>query len=148
MGTAAQIAFDETAEVFSPAASRNHFQLLTDLTAQAARDIDLSALIDGFVDSVARAFSCDCACIALLDLEDSRAFRQSLVQYPHDDRPVQQLPIISKEETQRLSKIVERAQTVSFAGVESAAHRCRWSEGLHDTVPFPVSQSGSRVGCV
>jgi hypothetical protein len=96
MRTAAQIAFDETAEFFSSAASRNHFQLLTDVTAQAARDIDLSALIEGFVDSVALAFRCDCACIALLDPEDSRAFRQFLVQYPHDDRRVQQLPIISK----------------------------------------------------
>jgi formate hydrogenlyase transcriptional activator len=146
MGTAAQIAFDETAEVFSPAASRNHFQLLTDLTAQAARDIDLSALIDGFVDSVARAFSCDCACIALLDLEDSRAFRQSLVQYPHDDRPVQQLPIISKEETQRLSKIVERAQTVSFAGVESAAHAVAGLKGFMTQCHFPLVNRGRGLG--
>jgi hypothetical protein len=50
MNTGAQIAFEETAEFFSPMASRNHFQLLTDLTAQAARDVEFSTLIEGFVD--------------------------------------------------------------------------------------------------
>jgi transcriptional regulator with GAF, ATPase, and Fis domain len=96
MNTAAQLAFEETAEFFSPMASRNHFQLLTDLTAQAARDVEFSTLIEGFVDSVARAFRCDCVSIALLDPEDPRAFREFLVQYAHDDRRVQQPPIISK----------------------------------------------------
>jgi formate hydrogenlyase transcriptional activator len=146
MSTAAQIAFDETAEFFSPAASRNHFQLLTDLTAQAASDVDLSALIKGFVDSVARAFRCDCVCIALLDPEDSRAFREFLVQYPHDDRRVQQPPIISKEETQRLSKIVEQVQTASFAGVESAAHAVAGVKGFKTQCHFPLVNRGRALG--
>ena len=96
MSSATQIAFDKTAEFFWLAGSRNHLQLLTDLTAQAARDIDLRALIEGFVDSVALAFRCDCACFALVDPEDPRAFREFLVQYAHDERRVQQPPIISK----------------------------------------------------
>jgi formate hydrogenlyase transcriptional activator len=146
MSTAAQTAFDETAEFFSPAASRNHFQLLTDLTAQAARDVDLSALIKGFVDSVARAFRCDCACIALTDPEDSGAFREFLVQYPHDDHRVQQPPIISKEETQRLSKIVEQVQTASFAGVESAAHAVAGVKGFKTQCHFPLVNRGRALG--
>src|SRR5438270_10254830 len=119
MSTAPQIAFDETAEFFLPAASRNHFRLLTALTAQAARDVDVRALIEGFVDSVGRAFRCDCAYIALLDPEDSRAFREFALHYPHRDRRVQQLPIISREEALRLSKIVELGGPVCFAGLES-----------------------------
>ena len=47
------------AYALQPAASRNHFQLLTTLTAQAAMDVDLSALVKGFADSIARAFGCD-----------------------------------------------------------------------------------------
>lgn len=146
MSTALQIAFDETAEFFSPAASRNYFQLLTALTAQAARDVDLSALIDGFVDSVSRAFRCDCAYIALLDPEDSRAFREFVVQYSHHDRRVQQLPIISKEETQRLSKIVEQARTVSFAGVESASHAVAGLKGFKTQCHFPLVSRGRALG--
>ena len=146
MSTAPQIAFDETAELFSPVASRNHFQLLADLIAHAAKDIDLSALIEGFVDSVALAFRCDCACIALLDSEDSHAFRQFLVQHPHDERRVEQLPIISKEETQRLSAIVERAQTVSFAGVESASRAVAGLKGFKTQCHFPLVNRGRGLG--
>src|SRR5689334_19496639 len=83
VSTAPEIAFDRTAEFFSLAASHNHFQLLTALTEQASRDVDLSALIEGFVESVGRALRCDCACIALLDPEDSRVFREFLVHDPH-----------------------------------------------------------------
>lgn len=134
------------ADDLQPAASRNHFQLLAALTAQAARDVDLSALIKGFLDSVARAFRCDCVCIALLDPEDSGAFREFLVQYPHDDCRVQQPPIISKEEAQRLSTIVERAQTISFAGVESAAHDVAGVKGFKTQCHFPLVNRGRRLG--
>ena len=145
MSTAPQITFGETAGFFSPAASRNHFQLLTALTAQAAKDIDLCALIEGFVDSVGRAFRCDCACIALLDPEDSRAFREFVFQYPHQDRRVQQ-SIISKEEAQRLSKILELARTVSLAGVESVSHAVAGLNGFKTQYHFPLVNRGSALG--
>jgi formate hydrogenlyase transcriptional activator len=146
MSTARQIAFDETAELFSPAASPNHLQLLTALTAQAARDVDLSTLIEGFVDSVGRAFRCDCACIALLDPEDSRAFREFMVQYPHHGRQIQQPSIISKEEAQRLSKIVELARPVSFAGVGSASHAVPGLKDFKTQCHFPLVNRGSTLG--
>src|SRR5690242_20087465 len=98
MSTAPQIAFDETDGFLSPEVSRKHFQLLTALTAQASRNVELRALIEGFIDSIGPAFHCDCAYIALLDPEDSHAFREFAIQYAHRNRRVQQLPLISGEE--------------------------------------------------
>ena len=134
------------AYALQPAASRDHFQLLAALTAQAARHIDVRALIEGFLGSVALVFRCDCACFALVDPEDPRAFRQFLVQYPHDDGRVQQLSIISKEETQRLWTLVERAQTVSFAGLESASRAVAGLKGFKTQCHFPLVNRGRGLG--
>jgi hypothetical protein len=73
MGTAPQTAFDQSAELLWAAASRKHFQLLTALTAEAAKNVDFRALIQGFVDSIGHACHCDCACIAVLDPEGAVA---------------------------------------------------------------------------
>jgi formate hydrogenlyase transcriptional activator len=146
MSTAPQIAFDETAGFFSPAASRNHFQLLAALTAQAARHVDLSALIEGFVDSVGRAFRCDCACIALLDPEDSQTFREFALQYPHRDRRIQQLPLISREEARWLSRVVELGQSVSFVGAESESRSVAGVTGFKAQCHLPLVNRGRGFG--
>src|SRR5438270_4389373 len=115
MSTAAQVAFDETAEYMSPEVSCKHVQLLATLMAQATRNVEFRTLIEGFVDPIGRAMHCDCAYIALLDPEDSQTFREFALQYPNRNR-VQQLPVISREEGQRLSRVVELGQSVTFVG--------------------------------
>jgi transcriptional regulator with GAF, ATPase, and Fis domain len=96
MSTAPQIAFDESDQFVSSGVSPKHFQLLTALTSQATKKVKFRALIESFVDSIGHALHCDCAYIALLDPEDSQAFRESSLQYPHRDRRIQQLPLISR----------------------------------------------------
>jgi transcriptional regulator with GAF, ATPase, and Fis domain len=122
MSTAPQIAFDEAAEFESPELFCKHLQLVTALTAQASGNADLCALIEGLVDSISRAIRCDCAYIALLDPEDSLTFREFALQYLNRNRRVQQLPVISTEEGQRLLRVVELGQSVTFVGPESESH--------------------------
>jgi formate hydrogenlyase transcriptional activator len=146
MSTAAQVAFDETAEFVSPEVSREHFQLLTALAAQTSRNIELRALIEGFIDCIGRAFCCDCACIALLDPEDSRTFREWALQYPHRDRRVQQLPIISGEEAPSLSRVVKLGRSVNFVGPESAARSVAGLTGFKAQFHFPSVNRGHGFG--
>ncbi len=138
MSTAPQIAFDKTAEFVSPELSRKHLQLVTALTAQASRNVELHALIEGFIDAIGRALHCDCAYIALLDSKDSQTFREFALQYPHTDRRGQQLPLISREEGQRLSQVVEVGQSVTFVGPESESRSIAGLTGFKAQCHFPL----------
>ena len=145
MSTAPQIAFDETAEFVSPEVSRKHFQLLTALTAQANRNVDLRALIEGFTESIGRAFRSDCAYIALLDPENRHAFREFALQYPHRTRR-QQLPLISREEALSLSRVVELGGSVNFAGPESESRAVAGLTGFKAQCHFPLVNRGRGLG--
>jgi formate hydrogenlyase transcriptional activator len=146
MSTAPQIAFDKTAEFVSPEVSRKHVQLLTALTAQATRDVELRALIEGFIASIGRAFRCDCAYIALLDPEDSAAFREFALQYPNRDHRVQQLPIISREEALSLSRVVELGRSINFVGRESESRSVAGLTGFKAQYHFPLVNRGRGLG--
>src|SRR6202030_2858144 len=75
MSTAPQIAFDKNDPFLSSGVPPNYFQLFATLTSQAtSSEVEFRTLIEGFVDSIARARQCDCAYIALLDPEDSQTF--------------------------------------------------------------------------
>jgi formate hydrogenlyase transcriptional activator len=144
---------DELAEVFDygdglvpPGVSRKRFQLLTALTAQATRNVECRALIDGFVDSVGRAFHCDCTYIALLDPEDPHAFREFALQYPHRNRPVQQLPLISGEEALSLSRVVELGRSSNFVGAESESRSVAGLTGFKAQYHFPLVNRGRKWG--
>src|SRR5277367_4352092 len=71
MSNAAQAAFDETVDLASSELSFQRVQLLTALTTQASRNVELCALIKGFADSIGCAVHSDCTFIALVDSEDS-----------------------------------------------------------------------------
>jgi len=146
MSTAPQMAFDETAKFVSPEVSRKHFQLLTALTAQTSRNVELRALIEGFIDSIGRAFRCDCAYIALLHPEDSGAFSEFGLHYPHRDRRVQQLPIISREEALSLSRVVELGRSANFVGPESASRSVAGLTGFKAQFHFPLVNRGHGFG--
>jgi formate hydrogenlyase transcriptional activator len=138
MSTAAQVAFDETDGFVLGELSRKRFQLLAALTAQATGNIELRPLIEDFVDSIARAIHCDCAYIALLDPEDSQSFREFVLQYPHRNRRVQQLPLISGEEGQRPSRVVELGQSVTFVGPESESRSIAGLTGFKAQCHLPL----------
>jgi formate hydrogenlyase transcriptional activator len=146
MKTAAQVAFDETDEYVSPEASCKHVQLLATLMAQATSDVELRILIEGFIDSIGLAFRCDCACIALLDPEDSRAFREFALQYPHRGRRVQQLPLISRDEARWLSQVVELRRSVKFVGPESESRSVAGLKGFKAQCHFPLVNRGRGFG--
>ena len=146
MRTAAQFAFDETDGYVSSEVSCKHVQLLATLMAQATRDVELRTLIEGFIDSIGIAFRCDCACIALLDPEDPRAFREFALQYPHGGPRVQQLPLISREEGQRLSRVVERGQSVTFVGPESESLSVAGLKGFKAQCHFPLVNQDRGLG--
>jgi formate hydrogenlyase transcriptional activator len=146
MSTAPLIAIDDTAEFVSPEVSRKYFQLLTALTGQATRNVELRALIDGFIDSIGRAFRCDCAYIALLDPEDSRAFREFALQYPHRDHRLQQLPIISREEALSLSRVVGLGRSINFVGLESESRPVAGLTGFKVQCHFPLVSRGRGLG--
>jgi formate hydrogenlyase transcriptional activator len=146
MSTAAQVAFDETAEYVSPEVSCKHVQLLATLMAQATRNVEFRTLIEGFVDSIGRAMHCDCAYIALLDPEDSQTFREFALQYPNRNRRVQQLPVISREEGQRLSRVVELGQSVTFVGPESESRSIAGLTGFKAQCHFPLVAQDRGLG--
>jgi formate hydrogenlyase transcriptional activator len=146
MSTAAQVAFDETAEFVSSELSCKNVQLLTTLTAQATRDVELGTLIEGFIDSIGLAFRCDCACIALLDPEDPRAFREFALHYPNRGRRVQQLFPISSEEGQWLSRVVELCRCVNFVGSESESRSIAGLTGFKAQCHFPLVTQDRGLG--
>jgi formate hydrogenlyase transcriptional activator len=146
MSTAPQIAFDETAELVSPEVSRKQLQLLTALTAQATRNIEVRALIEGFIDSIGRAFRCDCAYIALLDPEDSHGFREFALQYPHRNRRVQQLPLISRGEALSLSRVVKLGRSVNFVSPESESRSVAGLTGFKAQRHVPLVNRGRGLG--
>jgi formate hydrogenlyase transcriptional activator len=146
MSTAPQMVFDGTDEFVSPEISHKHLQLLTALTAQASRNIELRTLMEGFIDSIGRALPCDCAYIALLDPEDSQTFREFALQYPHRDRRVQQLPLISREEARWLSQVVERGQSVSLVGAESESRSVAGLKGFQAQCHLPLVNRGRGLG--
>jgi formate hydrogenlyase transcriptional activator len=146
MSTAPQVAFDETAEFVSPAVSWRQFQLLTALSAQATSKVEVRTLIEGFVDSIGLAFRCDCAYIALLDPEDSQTFREFALQYPHRNHRVQELPLISREEGQRLWRVVELGQSVSLVGAESESRSVAGLTGFKAQCHFPLFAQDRGLG--
>jgi formate hydrogenlyase transcriptional activator len=146
MSTAPQVAFDESDEFVSSGVSPKHFQLLTALTSQAAKKVEFRALIETFIDSIGHALHCDCAYIALLDSEDSQTFREFAVQYPHRDRRIQQLPLISREEARWLSRVVELGQSVSFVGAESESRSVAGVTGFKAQCHLPLVNRGRGFG--
>jgi formate hydrogenlyase transcriptional activator len=146
MSTAAQVAFDETDEYVSREVSCKHVQLLATLMAQATKDVELRTLIEGFVDCIGLAFRSDCACIALLDPEDPRDFREFALQYPNRGRRVQQLPLISREEAQWLSRIVELCRCVKFVGSESEFRSIAGLTGFKAQCHFPLVTQDRGLG--
>jgi formate hydrogenlyase transcriptional activator len=146
MSTAAQVAFDETAEFLSSELSCKHVQLLATLMAQATRNVEVRALIEGFIDSIGHVVHCDCAYIALLDPEDSQSVREFAFQYPNRNRCVQQLPLISREEGQRLSRVVELGQSVTFAGPESGCRSIADLTGFKAQYHFPLVTQDRGLG--
>ncbi len=146
MTNAAQVAFDETAEFVSSELSCKHVQLLTALTAQASRNVDLYARIEGLVDSIGRGIHCDCAYIALVDSEDPQSFRELAFRYANRSHLVQQSPIISREEGLWLSQIVELGQSVTFVGHESESRSIAGLTGFKAQCHFPLVTQGRGLG--
>jgi formate hydrogenlyase transcriptional activator len=146
MSTAPQIAFEEGDELVSSGVSAKHFQLLTALTSQAAKKVEFRAFIESFVAFIGHALHCDCAYIALLDSEDSQAFREFALQYPHRDRQVQQLPLTSREEARWLSRVVELGQSVSFVGAESESRSVAGVTGFKAQCHLPLVNRGRGFG--
>jgi formate hydrogenlyase transcriptional activator len=146
MSTAPQIAFDESDEFVSPGITPKHFQLLTALNSQATNKVEFRALIEGFADSIACAFRCECAYIALLDPEDSQTFREFGLQYPHRDHRVQQLPLISRDEAVWLSQVVELGRSVKFVGSESESRSVAGLKGFKAQYHFPLANQGRGLG--
>jgi formate hydrogenlyase transcriptional activator len=146
MSTAPQMALDKKDEFVSSGVPPKYFQLLATLTSQATSSgVEFRALIQGFVDSIGRAIHCDCAYIALLDSEDSQTFREFALQYPNRNR-VQQLPLISREEGQRLSRVVELGQSVSLFGTESEALSVVGVTGFKAQCHLPLVNRGRGLG--
>jgi formate hydrogenlyase transcriptional activator len=146
MSTASQMAFDKPADFVSREVSRKHFELLTALTAHASRNIELRALIDGFVDSIGRAFRCEYTYIALLDPEGSRTFREFAIHYLKHDRRAQQLPTISGEAARWLFRVVELGRSVNFVGPESESRSVAGSTGFKAQCHFPLVNRGRGLG--
>jgi formate hydrogenlyase transcriptional activator len=146
MSTAPQVAFEESVEFVLSGVSPKHFQLLTALTSQAAKKVEFRAFIESFVDFIGHALHCDCAYIALLDLEDSQTFREFALQYPHRDRQVQQLPLTSREEARWLSRVVELGQSVSFVGAESESRSVAGVTGFKAQCHLPLVNRGRGFG--
>jgi formate hydrogenlyase transcriptional activator len=122
------VAFDKNDQFVSCGMPPKYFQLLTTLTSQVtSSEIEFRTRIQSFVDSIGSAIHCDCACIALLDPEDSQTLCEFVRQSPNRNRRVQPLPIISREERLWLSRVVELAESVTFVGAES---ECRSLAGL------------------
>jgi formate hydrogenlyase transcriptional activator len=146
MSAAPQLAFDKSDEFLSPVVSPKHFQLLTAVASQATKKVEFSALIQGFVDSIGRAMHYDCAYIALLDPEDSQTFREFALQYADRNRRVQQLPLICREEGQRLSRVVELGQSVTFGGPESESRSVVGVTGFKAQCHLPLVNRDRGLG--
>ena len=138
MSIAPQIAFHESEAFVSPGVSPKHLQLLTTLTLQATQKVEFRALIEGFLDSISRAIHCDCAYVALLDPEDSQNIREFLLPYSNGNRRVQQLPLVSREEGQRLWRVIELGQSVTFVGPESESRSIAGLTGFKAQHHFPL----------
>jgi formate hydrogenlyase transcriptional activator len=145
MSTAPQIAFDED-DAFVTPVSPKHFQLLTALISQATKKVEFRALIEGFVNSIGHALHCDCAYIALLDPEDSQAFREFMLQYPHRKRRMDQLPLISREEARWLSRVVELGRSIHFVGSESESRSVAGVTGFKAQCHLPLVNRGPGLG--
>jgi formate hydrogenlyase transcriptional activator len=146
MSTAPQVAFDESDDLLSRVVSPKHFQLLTAVASQATKKVEFSALIQGFVALIGRAMHYDCAYIALLDPEDSQTFREFALQYADRNRRVQQLPLICREEGQRLSRVVELGQSVTFVGPESESRSVAGLTGFKAQCQLPLVNRGRGLG--
>jgi formate hydrogenlyase transcriptional activator len=146
MSTAAQIAFDPNDQFVLSGMSSKYFQLFATLTAQAITGVEFRTLIEGLVDSIGRGIDCDCAYLALLDPEDSQRFREFALQYPYRDHRIQQLPLISREEGQRLSRVVELGQSVTFIGPESESRSIAGLRGFKTQCHFPLLAQGRGLG--
>jgi formate hydrogenlyase transcriptional activator len=146
MSTAPQVAFEKDCGFLLPAVSPEHFQLLTAVTSQATRKVELRALVEGLIDSIGRAMRCDCAYIALLDREDSHTFREFALHYPNRNRRVQPLPVISREEGQRLSRVVELGQSVTFVSPESESRSIAGLTNFKAQYHFPLVAQDRELG--
>ena len=146
MSAAPQISFDDIAEFGPPEVSRKYFQLLTALTAQATRNVGLRTLIEGFITTIGHALGCDCAYMALVDPENSRALREFAVQFPHGDCRVQQLPIISREEALSLSRVVELGGSIHLVGPESESRPVADMTGFKTQCHSPMVSRGRGLG--
>jgi formate hydrogenlyase transcriptional activator len=146
MSTAPQLAFEHNDQFVSSGVPPKYFQLFVTLTSQATRGVEFRALIKGFVDSIGHALHCDCAYIALLDSEDSRTFQEFALQYPHRDRRIQQLPLISRDEALWLSQVVELEQSVSFVGAESESRSVAGVTGFKAQCHLPLVNRGRGFG--
>jgi transcriptional regulator with GAF, ATPase, and Fis domain len=146
MSTAAQIAFDPNDQFVLSGMSSKYFQLFATLTAQAITGVEFRTLIEGLVDSIGRGIDCDCAYLALLDPEDSQRFREFALQYLYRDHRIQQLPLISREEGQRLSRVVELGQSVTFVGPESESRSIAGLRGFKAQCHFPLLAQGRGLG--
>jgi formate hydrogenlyase transcriptional activator len=143
ISTALQIAFEESEDF---GVSPKDFQLLSALTLQATRSIELRALIEECIEFIGRALHCDCAYIALLDPENPQMFREFALQYPHRNHRLQQSPLISREEARWLSRVVELGQSVSFAGAESESRSVAGVTGFKAQCHLPLVNRGRGLG--
>ena len=146
MSTALQIAFDPNDQFVSSGVPPKYFQLFTTLTSQATSKVEFRTLIEGLVDSIGRAVHCDCAYIALLDPEDSQTFREFALQYPNRNRRVQELPLISREEGQRIWRVVELGRSIHFVGSESESRSVAGLTGFKAQCHLPLVNRGHGLG--
>jgi formate hydrogenlyase transcriptional activator len=146
MSIALPMVFDQTNDFVSRELSCERFQLLTGLTAQATGNVDLRALIERFLDCIGRAFRCDCVYINLMDPQDWQAFREFALQHPHRNRRVQLLPLISSEEGQRLSRVVELGKSASLVGAESESRSVAGLTGFKAQCHFPLFAQDRGLG--
>jgi transcriptional regulator with GAF, ATPase, and Fis domain len=146
MSTSPQIVFDQNDSLLSPGLPFTYFQLLTTLISQATRKVDFRTLIEGFVDSIGRAIHSDCVHIALLDPEYFRSLRGFAFRFPNGNRCVQQLPLISREEEQWLSRVIELEQSVALVGSESESRSIAGLTCFKAQCHFPLVIQHRRLG--
>ncbi len=146
MSTAPQTTFDRNDQLASHGVLSQHFELFDALRSQVTRKVDFRALIDGLVESIACAIHCDCANIALLHPEDSQSFLEFAPQYPNRNRRKPLSPLISREEGQWLSRVVELRQSVILAGLESERRSIAGLTGFKSQYHFPLVNQNRGLG--
>jgi formate hydrogenlyase transcriptional activator len=146
MCSAPQLAFDKANRLQSLKPPHNHAQLVFNLVAETATNLDLRDLLERLVDCIGRFFNSDAIYIALLDSDTRAALREFAVQFPRNQNGLQQLPVFSNNESRWLSGIIENGDPVCLDAAESAAHAVAGLTGFRSQCLFPLVSRGCKFG--